>query len=274
MTKWEDKTQEYEDRFLNKRIEVKSSTIRKYRPAIGKFGLVIRISGSSLGVQIDDMTNKGSAYGVFWFKRNEIKIVENKEKTSVINIDEILLLGMHNVENACTAIAAIKDLVSIESIRKVLTTFKGVEHRNEFVRELNGVKWYNDSIGSSPTRTIAGLASFKEKVILIAGGYDKHLDYTAMGNYILDHVKILILMGQTKEKIKTATLAQLKERGDYIDLPIFECESLEEVINVAYENSVAGDIVFFSPASASFDMFKNFAERGNKFKELVNGLKN
>ena len=203
---------------------------------------------------------------------NEIKIIKDSEKKSVINIDEILLLGMHNVENACTAIAAINDMVSMDSIRNVLTTFRGVEHRNEFVRELNGVKWYNDSIGSSPTRTIAGLASFKEKVILIAGGYDKHLDYTNMGRYILDHVKVLILMGQTKEKIKKATIDQLKERGNDIDLPIFECDSLEEVVKTAYEASTQGDIVFFSPASASFDMFKNFAERGQKFKELVNGL--
>ena len=203
---------------------------------------------------------------------NEIKIVDGSKKESVINIDDILLLGMHNVENACTAIAAVKDLVKVDTIVKVLTTFKGVEHREEFVRELNGVKWYNDSIGSSPTRTIAGLASFKEKVILIAGGYDKHLDYTDMGKYILDHVKILILLGQTKEKIKQATLKEQKERDNGEVLPIFECSTLEEAVEIAYKNSVNGDIVFFSPASASFDMFKNFVERGRKFKDLVNNL--
>mgnify|MGYP004684537961 FL=1 len=203
---------------------------------------------------------------------NEIKIVDGSKKESVINIDDILLLGMHNVENACTAIAAVKDLVKVNTIVKVLTTFKGVEHREEFVRELNGVKWYNDSIGSSPTRTIAGLASFKEKVILIAGGYDKHLDYTDMGKYILDHVKILILLGQTKEKIKQATLKEQKERDNGEVLPIFECSTLEEAVEIAYKNSVNGDIVFFSPASASFDMFKNFVERGRKFKDLVNNL--
>lgn len=203
---------------------------------------------------------------------NEIKIVDGSKKESVINIDDILLLGMHNVENACTAIATVKDLVKVDTIVKVLTTFKGVEHREEFVRELNGVKWYNDSIGSSPTRTIAGLASFKEKVILIAGGYDKHLDYTDMGKYILDHVKILILLGQTKEKIKQATLKEQKERDNGEVLPIFECSTLEEAVEIAYKNSVNGDIVFFSPASASFDMFKNFVERGRKFKDLVNNL--
>lgn len=203
---------------------------------------------------------------------NKIKIVTPESEEEIMNIDDILLLGMHNVENACTAIAAVKDLVKKESIVKVLTTFKGVEHREEFVRELNGVKWYNDSIGSSPTRTIAGLASFKTKVVLIAGGYDKHLDYTDMGKYILDHVKVLILMGQTKEKIKEATLSELKKRECSVNLPIIECNTLEEAIISASENSKSGDIVFFSPASASFDMFKNFVERGKKFKEIVNNL--
>jgi UDP-N-acetylmuramoylalanine--D-glutamate ligase len=203
---------------------------------------------------------------------NKIKIVTLESEEEIMNIDDILLLGMHNVENACTAIAAVKDLVKKESIVKVLTTFKGVEHREEFVRELNGVKWYNDSIGSSPTRTIAGLASFKTKVVLIAGGYDKHLDYTDMGKYILDHVKVLILMGQTKEKIKEATLSELKKRECSVNLPIIECNTLEEAIISASENSKSGDIVFFSPASASFDMFKNFVERGKKFKEIVNNL--
>lgn len=106
-----------------------------------------------------------------------IKVSEGKIRQQIINVDDILLLGKHNIENACTAIAAVKDLVSPDVIVKVLTTFKGVEHRNEFVKMINGAKWYNDSIGSSPTRTIAGLVSFKNKVILIAGGYDKHLEY-------------------------------------------------------------------------------------------------
>jgi UDP-N-acetylmuramoylalanine--D-glutamate ligase len=203
---------------------------------------------------------------------NIIKISENKVRRQVIDTSEILLLGHHNIENACTAIAAIYDMVKPESIVKILTTFKGVEHRNEFVREVNGVKWYNDSIGSSPTRTIAGLKSFKDKVILIAGGYDKHLDYTDLGKYIVDCVKTLILLGQTKEKIKVATLGEIEAREENIELPLIECTSLEEAVEAAKKYSNEGDIVFFSPASASFDMFKNFAERGEKFKELVNKL--
>ena len=201
-----------------------------------------------------------------------IKLSEGKIRKQIINVDDILLLGAHNIENACTAIAAIFDMVKPDSIVKVLKTFKGVEHRNEFVRELNGVKWYNDSIGSSPTRTIAGLLSFKSKVILIAGGYDKHLDYTELGKYIVDHVKILILMGQTKDKIKNATLEEIEKRDVKVDIKIIECDSLRQVVDEAYRNARTGDIVFFSPASASFDMFKNFMERGNLYKELVMGL--
>lgn len=200
-----------------------------------------------------------------------IKISEGKIRKQIMSSEDILLLGAHNVENACTAIAAIYDLVKPSSIVNVLKSFKGVEHRNEFVRELNGVKWYNDSIGSSPTRTIAGLLSFKNKVVLIAGGYDKHLDYTELGKYIVEHVQTLILMGQTKEKIKNATLEEIQRRGN-VELPIFECDSLEEVVDVAHKNTKSGDIIFFSPASASFDMFKNFVERGNKYKELVERL--
>lgn len=204
--------------------------------------------------------------------QNIIKTTKSRVRTQIINADDILLLGRHNIENACTAIAAVQDLVSPESIIKVLTTFKGVEHRTEYVRELNGVKWYNDSIGSSPTRTIAGLVSFKNKVILIAGGYDKHLDYTEMGDYIVDHVKTLVLIGQTKSKIKDSTLKAIEKRVEDIELPVFEAQTLEEAVNIANKCATEGDVVFFSPASASFDMFKNFAERGEKFKEIVNNL--
>ena len=200
-----------------------------------------------------------------------IKVAEGKIRKQIVNTNDILLLGAHNVENACTAIAAVYDIVKPSSIANVLKTFKGVEHRNEFVREVNGVKWYNDSIGSSPTRTIAGLLSFKQRVILIAGGYDKHLDYTNLGQYIVERTKGVVLLGQTKEKIKSATIDELNRQG-IEQFPILECNTLEEAIKMAENFAESGDIVFFSPASASFDMFKNFMERGDKFKEIVNGL--
>jgi UDP-N-acetylmuramoylalanine--D-glutamate ligase len=141
---------------------------------------------------------------------SDIKIVTDGVKETVININDISLLGMHNIENACTAISAVKDLVSMDSIRKVLSSFRGVSHRMEFVRELDGAKWYNDSIGTSPARTIAGLNSFSENIVLIAGGYDKHLDYTPIAKPIIENVGSLILLGQTAEKIKNAVEIELK----------------------------------------------------------------
>ena len=211
--------------------------------------------------------------GVILENETTINIVENGDKREVINKDEILLLGRHNLENCCTAIAAVKDMVSITAIREVLTTFKGVEHRNEFVRVYNGVTWRNDAIGTSPSRTIAGLHSFDQKVILIAGGYDKNLDYTELGKVIVEKVKALVLVGQTSTKIKNATREAMKETMALPkDLPIVECQSLEEAVAEARDFGTQGDIVFFSPASASFDMFKNFEEKGKKFKEIVNGL--
>ena len=211
--------------------------------------------------------------GVILSDDTVINIVENGDLRPVINSEEVLLLGRHNLENCCTAIAAVKDMVSVNAMREVLTTFKGVEHRNELVRTVNGVTWRNDSIGSSPSRTIAGLYSFKQKVILIAGGYDKHLEYDGLGEVILQKAKALVLLGQTSQKIKTATVnAMAKENIKKSELPIIECKSLEEAVEEARDLAKENDIVFFSPASASFDMFKNFEERGKKFKELVNNI--
>ncbi len=210
--------------------------------------------------------------GIF-FDDESIKVLENGDEREIIKLNEIKLIGKHNYENCMAAIAATKDLVSLNSIKKVLTTFNGVEHRNEVVRVVNDVTWRNDSIGTSPSRTIAGLLSFKEKVILIAGGYDKHLDYTIFGEYVVKHVKSLILLGATAEKIQIATKeAMEKENISEEDLPIYSVTTLEDAVKKANEIAISGDTVFFSPASASFDMFKNFEERGNKFKELVTKL--
>ena len=199
-----------------------------------------------------------------------IKICENKLRKHILNTKNMKLRGEHNYENACAAIAATKDLVDNETQVKTIAEFKGVEHRLEFVKEIDGVKWYNDSIGTSPTRTIAGLKSFNKNLILIAGGYDKHLDYTPIGEPIVENVKILILMGQTANKIKEATIKAMNKTKRKVD--IYDCNSLEEAVKLASELSKKGDIILFSPASASFDLYKNFEERGNDFKEKVNNL--
>ena len=165
------------------------------------------------------------------------------------------------------AAAIVQGYASDDDIRAVATTFGGVEHRIEFVRKKDGVKYYNDSIASSPTRTIAGLESFQQKVILIAGGYDKHIPYDVLGQPICDHVKSLILTGATAPKIRDCVLAVQGEHP-----PIVEVESLEAAVQEAHAQAREGDIVIMSPASASFDRFKNFMERGKLFKTLVNNL--
>lgn len=200
----------------------------------------------------------------------KIKECKDKVRRHILNVKDIHLRGVHNYENVCAAIAATASLVEPKVQAKAIQNFKGVAHRLEFVREIDGVKWYNDSIGTSPTRTIAGLNSFDEKIVLIAGGYDKHLDYTPIAKPIVENVSKLILMGATAEKIEKVVRDELEVQGK--DMPIYHCSSLNEVVNKAKEIATPDEIVLFSPASASFDLFKNFEERGNLFKELVNNL--
>lgn len=189
----------------------------------------------------------------------------------VLTTDDILLPGLHNLENYMAAVAAVDGLVPDEVIRDFARTFGGVEHRIELVRELDGVRYYNDSIASSPSRTIAGLRSFAQKVILIAGGYDKHIPYDVLGPEIAKSVKVLLLTGDTAEKIKAATLAAPGYEADRPD--IYDCADLEAAVAQSRALAVPGDVVILSPASASFDRFKNFEERGNAFKNFVNALK-
>lgn len=199
-----------------------------------------------------------------------IKECKDRIRRHVINTKQLKLRGKHNYENICAAIAATSEFVDTDTQIKAIMNFEGVEHRLEFVREIDGVKWYNDSIGTSPTRTIAGLKAFDEEIVLIAGGYDKHLDYTPIAKPILEKVKSLILVGQTADKIFEAVKKEADEEGKKIDT--YMCDTLEETIKIANRVAKKGQIVLFSPASASFDMFKNFEERGNKFKEMVNNI--
>lgn len=193
------------------------------------------------------------------------------EGQEVISRNEILLKGMHNVENYLASFIATKDDVEINTMKEVCKTFGGVEHRCELVREIDGVKYYNDSIASSPTRTLAGLKAFDEEVILIAGGYDKHIPFKPLAEEGYKFIKTLILLGDTKEKIKNAFNKLKEEKG--IEVKIIEVNNLEEAVDKAREISESGDIVTLSPACASFDMFPNFMVRGDKFKQIVNKLK-
>ena len=200
-----------------------------------------------------------------------IKECEDRLRKHIVNSRDIHLRGIHNYENISAAVAATKSFIDIDTIISAIKEFKGVAHRIEFIREIDGVKWYNDSIGTSPTRTMAGLHSFEEDIILIAGGYDKHLDYEPLAKPIVEKVKALILIGQTSEKIYEAVSKELEKQGK--DLDIYQCNEFSQIVEVARKIAKKGQVVLFSPASASFDLFKNFEERGNTFKSLVNEIR-
>ena len=186
----------------------------------------------------------------------------------VLAAEDILIPGVHNVENYMAAIAMVEGLVSDSTVRKVAKTFGGVEHRIELVRVKDGVRFYNDSIASSPSRTMAGLRSFPEKVILIAGGYDKHIPYDDLGPEICAHVKKLFLCGATGPKIRAAVECCEDSAG----VQMTDCADFKAAVLQAAAAAEPGDVVLMSPASASFDAFKNFMVRGNYFKELVREL--
>ena len=198
---------------------------------------------------------------------NIIKKCDDKLRKHLMNTKEVTIRGVHNYENICAAIAATSTLVDLDTAIEVCKNFKGVEHRIEFVKEINGVKWYNDSASSTPTRTISGLNAFDEEIVLIAGGADKNLDYTPIAKPILDKVKTLILMGQTADKIFNC----VKEEEDIQNkkINIYMCNSLNQAIILAKRYATPGQVVLFSPASTSFDMFKNMYDRGEKFKAIV-----
>ena len=187
-----------------------------------------------------------------------------RDGQEVLKTEEILLPGVHNVENYMAAILAVDGLVSDETIRHVARTFGGVEHRIELVRIKDGVRFYNDSIASSPSRTIAGLRSFPEKVILIAGGYDKNIPYDELGPEICRHVKLLVLGGATGPKIRQAVENCGGEQPRIID-----CADFTAAVSAAAAAAQPGDVVLMSPASAAFDQFKNFMVRGQYFKKIV-----
>ena len=198
-----------------------------------------------------------------------IWISNENGRRQVLSLAEIKLPGVHNVENYMAAIAAVDRLVPDKIIRDFAKNFGGVEHRIELVRELDGVRYYNDSIASSPSRTIAGLNAFPEKVILIAGGKDKGISYGSLGPVVNEHVKLLILCGATAGVIR----ASVEQAENYGGLEIADVEDYHQAVSLARSRAKEGDVVILSPASTSFDRFANFMERGRVFKEIVNSLK-
>ena len=208
--------------------------------------------------------------GAYMKDNGDIVFSDNGNEAYVMNKNDIIIPGSHNIENYCTAISAVWGMVDADNIVSVARTFGGVEHRIEFVREFNGVKYYNDSIATSPSRVISGLRAFDQMIIVIMGGSDKGNDMSEMVPDILKNVKLLVLNGATAEKIYNTIINfdGYEESGLKIELT----DTLENALNIAKEKAEKGDIVSLCPACPAFDQFKTFEYRGRKFKELVNGF--
>ena len=242
--------------------EIANSFSENVRGQLCKFSVKEQLSN---GAYLDGTTICYSDYG---------------KVTRIMDISDIRIPGMHNVENYLAAISAVWGMVDVDTIVKVAKEFGGVAHRAEFVREYKGVRYYNDSIASSPTRTALGTLSLRTalgtlslydfKIAIIAGGYDKHIPYEPLGPVINDKVKLLILLGDTAPKIEQAV--READNFDESAIKIINVTNMEEAVAAAVENTKKGDIVSLSPASASFGLYKNFEERGNHFKSIVNGL--
>jgi len=228
-----------------------------------------KLSKQSIGKCIC-FTRKTTPQNGTFLKNDAIWMREDGSEREVLPLSGIKLPGWHNVENYMAAIAALNRLVPDEVIRRYAAEFGGVEHRIELVRTLRGVRYYNDSIASSPARTIAGLRCFPEKVILMAGGKDKGIPYDEIGPVILEHVKKLVLCGATAGKIRAAVEAAPGYTPGCLE--ILETDDFRRAVELCALGAGEGDVVILSPASTSFDRFKNFMERGNVFKEIVNSL--
>ena len=251
--------------------KISKENIYKYQTANDL--LVLNLDNKNTREMFDRCLSKGRFFsrlkepdeGAFQ-SDGEIFMKTGGRTVKIMNESDIKIPGKHNVENYLAATAAVFELVSPEHIKKVAQEFGGVEHRIEFVREVNGIKFYNDSIASSPTRTIAALNSFEDELILIAGGYDKKIPFDELGIRINEKVKELVLVGHTAEKIKEAA----ESAGNNTSITI--CEDFEQAVMTAYEKAKPGDKVVLSPACASFDLFKDFMVRGETFKDIVNNI--
>ncbi len=200
------------------------------------------------------------------------KIIYSDEagEEEILTVKSIKLPGRHNLQNYMAAISATHGYVSREAVKNIAESFGGVEHRCEFVREKDGVRYYNSSIDSSPTRTAAALSAFGSRVIIICGGYDKNIPFEPLALSLCHYAKTVVLTGATAEKIKSA-IFECPEYSKGL-FEIVERSDFSEAVYAAASAATAGDIVILSPACASFDAFKNFAERGRRFKELVNSI--
>ena len=229
---------------------------------------ITREQGTRAVGEVRYFTRRSETENGVFLRGDEIIRRKDGKETVVMTVQDIKLPGIHNVENYMAAVAAVEGLVEDETIRRFAREFGGVEHRIELVRTLRGVRYYNDSIASSPSRTIAGLRSFKEKVILIAGGYDKNIPFDVLGPEVVEHVKLLILCGATAEKIRAAVESAPEYQPGKPE--ILTVSPFQKAVETARDRAEEGDVVTLSPACAAFDQFKNFMERGKTYKAIVN----
>lgn len=223
----------------------------------------IKVSLFSADYSCDDIDSFKS---VAFVNNGYICYYDGKDTSQILKLDSILIPGRHNIENYMAAISLTWGLVSKPTIEHIAKTFGGVEHRLEFVREIDGVKYYNSSIDSSPSRTAAALSALSVKPIVICGGYDKQIPFEPLADALNERVKAVVLTGATAEKINDALINSNSQIDIYFE------KDFEEAIIKAKSVAKNGDVVLLSPACASFDVFKNFMERGNKFKEIVNSF--
>ncbi|HHW93211.1 MAG TPA: UDP-N-acetylmuramoyl-L-alanine--D-glutamate ligase [Clostridiaceae bacterium] len=209
--------------------------------------------------------------GMLYLKRSPTSLPE-----AIIEEKDVLLPGTFNLENLMAAAVATADDVSLDDVRTVARTFRGVDHRMELIREFNGIRWYNSSVDSSPSRTMKTLAAFRERnerPVLIAGGQDKESDYTGLGRAIASTTSNIILTGQNADLIEDIIRRETDDANFNFDaLTLLRVDNYEQAVDKALTLAVPGGSVLLSPAGTSYDKFHHFEERGNYFRQLVHKL--
>ncbi len=219
--------------------------------------------------RISYFSNETAVLNGFFCKDKKIYRVTDGRSEYIMNSDQIRIPGEHNVKNFLAAFEAVRGLVSDSVYQTVAKSFPGVPHRLEEVRSVHGVTFINDSIASSPTRTVAGLLSMKSKPIIICGGYDKHLSFAPLAVELRKRAKAVILTGDTAKQIADAVYSLNIAQSNPVCPPVIMISDFKEAVLHATRIAEEGDIVLLSPACASFDRFRNFEERGNYFKKIV-----
>lgn len=234
-------------------------------PGEGQEARTFSLTGRMLGFGLGEPVGEGC-----WLVGSQVVLRMDGREQHVLPVDEIQLRGRHNVQNVMAA-CAIAGAIGVEpsAMAQVAGVFPGVEHRLELVRELNGVRWYNDSIATAPERAAAALRSFDEPIVLLAGGRDKKLPWAEFARLARQRVRVLIVFGESAELIEQAVVSSFQGKAD---LRLIRCDDLAAAVAAAAQAAQSGDVVLLSPGGTSFDAYKDFAARGEHFRSLVKAL--